>query len=135
MLRRGPDSSVSARSLRVDRTIDSVRGGLHEPGSVGGTPRNAAATREAILQSAVIAFTMHGYDGVGVREIAQSAGVTAMLVNRHFGSKEQLFAEAVDAAFTPRTVLSDDLGTLSGDVAARLVERTAPESEHLDRSS
>ncbi|PBC50018.1 TetR family transcriptional regulator [Rhodococcus sp. ACS1] len=94
--------------------------------------RNAAATREAILRSAVIAFTRHGYDGVGVREIAQSAGVTAMLVNRYFGSKEQLFTEAVDTAFAPRTVLSDNPATLAGDVAARLVERTAPESEHLD---
>lgn len=94
--------------------------------------RNAAATRDAILRSAVIAFTEHGYDGVGVREIAQSAGVTAMLVNRYFGSKEQLFAEAVDVAFEPRTVLSDRTETLSQDIAARLVERTAPESEHLD---
>lgn len=94
--------------------------------------RNAAATREAILHSAVIAFTRHGYDGVGVREIAQSAGVTAMLVNRYFGSKEQLFTEAVDTAFAPRTVLSDNPATLAGDVAARLVDRTAPESEHLD---
>ncbi|MFF3567904.1 TetR/AcrR family transcriptional regulator [Nocardia jiangxiensis] len=95
-------------------------------------PRNAAATRDAILRSAVIAFTKHGYDGVGVREIAQSAGVTAMLVNRYFGSKEQLFAEAVDVALEPRTVLSDCPETLSRDIAARLVERTAPESEHLD---
>jgi AcrR family transcriptional regulator len=94
--------------------------------------RNAAATREAILQSAVIAFTRHGYDGVGVREIAQSAGVTAMLVNRYFGSKEELFTEAVDTAFAPRTVLSDNPNTLARDIAARLVERTAPESEHLD---
>jgi len=94
--------------------------------------RNAAATRKAILRSAVIAFTRHGYDGVGVREIAQSAGVTAMLVNRYFGSKEQLFTEAVDTAFAPRTVLSDNSATLAGDVAARLVDRTAPESEHLD---
>ncbi|WP_019932858.1 TetR/AcrR family transcriptional regulator [Nocardia sp. BMG111209] len=102
----------------------------------GGTPhkrpRNAAATREAILRSAVIAFTKHGYDGVGVREIAQSAGVTAMLVNRYFGSKEQLFAEAVDTAFAPRTVLPDHVATLSQGIATRLVERTAPESEHLD---
>ncbi len=102
----------------------------------GGTPRkrprNAAATREAILRSALIAFTKHGYDGVGVREIAQSAGVTAMLVNRYFGSKEQLFAEVVDTAFTPRTVLPDHLETLSQDIATQLVDRTAPESEHLD---
>jgi AcrR family transcriptional regulator len=94
--------------------------------------RNAAATREAILRSAIDAFTRYGYDGVGVREIARAAGVTAMLVNRYFGSKEGLFAEAVDVSFTRRTVMSDDPDTVAGDVAARLVERTAPQSEHLD---
>ncbi|HEV7965751.1 MAG TPA: helix-turn-helix domain-containing protein, partial [Actinoplanes sp.] len=56
-------------------------------------PRNAAATRAAILASARRNFARAGYDGVGVREIAGGAGVTAMLVNRYFGSKEQLFAE------------------------------------------
>ena len=58
-------------------------------------PRNAAATRQAILQSARQAFARAGYSGAGVREIAHGAGVTAMLVNRYFGSKERLFAEAV----------------------------------------
>ena len=63
--------------------------------------RFAAATRDAILTSAIRAFARAGYDGVGVREIAGDAGVTAMMVNRYFGSKEQLFAEAVEAAFAP----------------------------------
>ncbi|WP_371785757.1 TetR/AcrR family transcriptional regulator [Streptosporangium subroseum] len=94
--------------------------------------RDAAATREAILRSAVAAFTRSGYDGVGVREIAQGAGVTAMLVNRYFGSKEQLFAEAVDVAFAPRTVVTgDDVRTLSRDAARMLVARTAPEADQL----
>ncbi|MFJ4467917.1 TetR/AcrR family transcriptional regulator [Streptomyces sp. NPDC089424] len=95
-------------------------------------PRNAAATREAILRSATEAFSRHGYDGVGVREIAAAAGVTAMLVNRYFGSKEQLFTEVVEASFAPPTVVTDDPGTLSRDVARALVERTAPGAEHLD---
>ncbi|MFJ7219696.1 TetR/AcrR family transcriptional regulator [Amycolatopsis sp. NPDC098790] len=95
-------------------------------------PRNAAATREAILNSALEAFTRAGYDGVGVREIAESAGVTAMLVNRYFGSKEGLFAEVVEAAMAERTVLTDDPATLAADLAASLVRRTAPDAERLD---
>jgi AcrR family transcriptional regulator len=94
--------------------------------------RNAAATREAILRSAVDAFTRYGYDGAGVREIAQAAGVTAMLINRYFGSKEGLFAEAVEVAFAPRTVVAGDPATISGDIARTLVERTAPDAEQLD---
>lgn len=78
--------------------------------------RNAAATRAAILASARKAFAQSGYDGAGVREIAAGAGVTAMLVNRYFGSKEQLFAEvlAVTAAsptiLTPENLKSPALG-------------------------
>jgi AcrR family transcriptional regulator len=83
--------------------------------------RNAAATREAILRSALVAFTRHGYDGVGVREIAQQAGVTAMLVNRYFGSKEQLFAEVVEVTFSERTLIADDIASLSRFAAAALV--------------
>ncbi|MFD0731091.1 TetR/AcrR family transcriptional regulator [Planotetraspora mira] len=94
--------------------------------------RDAGMTREAILRSALTAFTRFGYDGVGVREIAQKAGVTAMLVNRYFGSKEGLFAEVVDVALAPRTVVGDDLSTLSRDAAAALVAKTAPEAESLD---
>lgn len=69
--------------------------------------RNAAATREAILNSARQAFARSGYDGAGVREIAAGAGVTAMLVNRYFGSKEQLFAEAIAAANASPTIATD----------------------------
>jgi AcrR family transcriptional regulator len=70
--------------------------------------RNAAATRAAILASAVSAFAAHGYDGAGVREIARGAGVTAMLVNRYFGSKEKLFAEAVAATMARPVILAQD---------------------------
>ncbi|GIH28449.1 TetR family transcriptional regulator [Acrocarpospora phusangensis] len=94
--------------------------------------RDAAATRAAILASAIAAFARHGYDGIGVREIAQDAGVTAMLVNRYFGSKEQLFAEAVDTSFAPRTVIPEDPPALARELARRLVARTAPGAETLD---
>jgi AcrR family transcriptional regulator len=83
--------------------------------------RNAAATREAILRSGLVAFTRAGYDGVGVREIAQAAGVTAMLVNRYFGSKEKLFAEVVEVTFSDRTLIADDLASLARFAATALV--------------
>ena len=67
--------------------------------------RNAVATRAAILSSARLAFARAGYDGAGVREIAAGAGVTAMLVNRYFGSKETLFAEVVAASMATPSIL------------------------------
>lgn len=90
-------------------------------------PRNAIATREAILQSAFEAFARAGYDGVGVREIAGNAGVTAMLVNRYFGSKEELFAEVLAKAMNSPSVIS--LSTVqekqpAADLASVLVQAT-----------
>lgn len=86
--------------------------------------RDAAATRAAILQSARLAFAKAGYDGAGVREIAAGAGVTAMLVNRYFGSKEQLFAEAIAESMATTSVLAPEIvkADASGEaIAAALV--------------
>lgn len=108
----------------------------------GGPPprrRNAEATRQAILDSARLAFTRSGYDGVGVREIAQGAGVTAMLVNRYFGSKERLFEEVVEVTLSAPGILTNrvtarggELATLSREVAQALVAKTAPEATPMD---
>ncbi len=70
-----------------------------EPAGVGPKrKRDAAATREAILEAATRRFASEGYDRAGAREIAADAGVTAALVNRYFGSKEALFAEVIKRA-------------------------------------
>lgn len=69
-------------------------------------PRDAEATREAILGSARKAFAQSGYDGAGLREIAAGAGVTAMMVNRYFGSKQQLFAEVVEQTMTQGSLIA-----------------------------
>jgi AcrR family transcriptional regulator len=90
--------------------------------------RNAAATRQAILDSARKAFAQAGYDGVGVREIARAAGVTAMLVNRYFGSKEQLFAEVAAATMGSPLIVTEKVvqsGTPGLDLARALVGLTA----------
>jgi AcrR family transcriptional regulator len=70
-------------------------------------PRDGETTRAAILLSARRAFAAHGYEGAGVREIAAGAGVTAMMVNRYFGSKEKLFAEAAAATMAEPIILAD----------------------------
>lgn len=97
--------------------------------------RNAAATRAAILASARQAFARAGYDGAGVREIAADAGVTAMLINRYFGSKEQLFAEVVADTMRDPVILRPENVT-AADLAARmargLVAVTQPGETPLD---
>jgi AcrR family transcriptional regulator len=95
--------------------------------------RNAAATREAILQSALAAFSRHGYDGIGVREIAQAAGVTAVLVNRYFGSKEELFAAVVETAFAGRASLFEgDSSLLAQRLTADVVTKCEKDAERIN---
>src|SRR5215213_11524161 len=87
--------------------------------------RNAAATRQAILDSARWCFSHDGYDQVGVRDIAARAGADPALVNRYFGSKEGLFAEAVSAKF--------DLSELFDGDRAMLGERMARYILHVQK--
>ncbi|WP_237404536.1 TetR/AcrR family transcriptional regulator [Actinacidiphila reveromycinica] len=94
--------------------------------------RDAATTREAILTAAVVEFTEHGYARAGVRQIAERAGVTAMMINRYFGSKQGLFAEVVDRSFGPPTVVGTERSGAARTMARALAERTAPGAERLD---
>ncbi len=83
--------------------------------------RDAAATREAILQAATRRFATEGYQGAGAREIADDAGVTAALVNRYFGSKQKLFAEVIGRALDPGHLLQGQRGSLAGHLARVMV--------------
>lgn len=56
--------------------------------------RDAAATRQSLLDAATELFAERGYDRTTVRDIATRAGVNQALLFRYFGSKEAVFAEA-----------------------------------------
>lgn len=60
--------------------------------------RNAEQTRARLLAAAIRLFTARGYAQVGLREIAAAAHVTVGLINRYFGTKENLFREVVAAS-------------------------------------
>jgi AcrR family transcriptional regulator len=91
---------------------------------VSATPRrrrDAAATREAILEAATRRFATQGYGSAGVREIAQDAGVTAALINRYFGSKEELFAEVIRHVLDMRHLIEGERGDLADHLARVMV--------------
>lgn len=83
-------------------------------------PRNAAATKAAILSAARARFLRHGYDGVGLRDVAADAAVNVALVHRYYGSKEALFEAAVREDFSPGALLDGDRAAL-GERLARAV--------------
>jgi TetR/AcrR family transcriptional regulator, mexJK operon transcriptional repressor len=55
------------------------------------------AKRSAILAAAQNLFASHGFSATSMDAVAQLAGVSKLTAYRHFGSKDQLFAEAVTA--------------------------------------
>ncbi len=76
-------------------------------------PRNAVATRQAILDAARERFTAQSYEDVGMRDVARDVGVDAALVSRYFGSKEDLFVEVLDSCKNGRDLMDrqrDDFG-------------------------
>lgn len=63
------------------------------------------AKKDRILDAAEELFALHGYDGVTLRQIAQSAGVDVALASYHFGKKRDLF----EATFYRRAQIINDL--------------------------
>jgi AcrR family transcriptional regulator len=61
-------------------------------------PRDAQATREALLESARAVFDESGYDRATTREIGERAGVDPALIARYFDCKEGLFLAAIAEA-------------------------------------
>ena len=57
------------------------------------------STRELILQTALEAFSLQGYEGASTRSIATQAGVNQGLIPYYFRTKQALWREAVDRAF------------------------------------
>jgi AcrR family transcriptional regulator len=98
-------------------------------------PRMArAARREQLLSAAAAAFLERGFDGTSMESVADHAGVTRMLVYRHFESKQALYqavltsaVEQLQASFDP-----DAAGTEPG-VAGQLLEaaRRQPDAFRL----
>jgi AcrR family transcriptional regulator len=88
-----------------------------------GRPAGSPPNREAILAAAREQFRERGYDSATIRGIAAGAGVDPALVHHYFGSKEDLFAAALQLPTSPREALE---GVLAGDpdgLGERLVRR------------
>lgn len=76
-----------------------------------GRPAGSSDTRESILSSARELFARNGIDKTSIRAIAASAGVDSALVHHYFGTKQQLFAAAIQIPVDPRIVLEPILQT------------------------
>ncbi|MGW1119894.1 TetR/AcrR family transcriptional regulator [Streptomyces tanashiensis] len=76
--------------------------------------------RERILAAARTQFAERGYDKASVRGIAKAAGVDPALVHHYFGTKDEVFAAAIEVSFEPAAVLPAILGGPREAIGERL---------------
>jgi AcrR family transcriptional regulator len=67
-----------------------------------------AERREQILAAATRAFSRHGYTATSLDDVAEEAGVTRVLLYRHFESKADLYQALLDGVCTR---LAERVGT------------------------
>jgi AcrR family transcriptional regulator len=90
-----------------------------------------AATAQRILKAAQIEFGEHGLERTTVRAIAQRAQVDPSLVIQHYGSKNDLFAIAIQLH---RESTDDDVAAHLLDVLDVRLNELPPETRALVRS-
>ncbi|MEV0687714.1 TetR family transcriptional regulator [Nocardia sp. NPDC050378] len=79
--------------------------GTAKSGRTGRRPGNTD-TRTAILDAARTRFADNGFRNTSIRSIAADAEVDPALVHHYFGTKQQLFAAAVDFPADPDATLN-----------------------------
>jgi len=65
-----------------------------------------SGSKPAILQAARLQFAEFGYHGATIRAIAAAAGVDPALVHHFYGTKERLFAAAMELPVTPSEAIT-----------------------------
>ncbi|MGA5193289.1 TetR family transcriptional regulator [Streptomyces exfoliatus] len=76
--------------------------------------------RERILEAARGQFAERGYDKASVRGIAKAAGVDPALVHHYFGTKDEVFAAAIEVSFEPALVVPGIVGGPREAIGERL---------------
>ncbi|HXB48166.1 MAG TPA: TetR family transcriptional regulator [Streptosporangiaceae bacterium] len=65
-----------------------------------------SGSKAAILQAARVQFAEYGYQGATIRAIAAAADVDPALVHHFYGTKERLFAAAMELPVTPSEAIT-----------------------------
>jgi len=85
-----------------------------------GRPAGASDTRERILASAREFFARNGIDKTSIRAVAAAAGVDPALVHHYYGTKQQLFAAAIDIQINPMDVIGPIRATPVEEIGHKL---------------
>jgi TetR/AcrR family transcriptional regulator len=89
--------------------------------------RDAALSREILLNAAMEEFSAHGFDGARIDAIVKRAGVSRNLAYHYFGGKEDLFLHVMERMYTRMRAHHADLrikGLSPVDGMSQLIRHT-----------
>lgn len=75
--------------------------------------------RDAILETASVAFLDHGYRGASVNEMSRRSGISKETIYRYFKSKKELFAAVLDQELDHYQQSIDELDRIDQDKGLR----------------
>jgi TetR/AcrR family transcriptional repressor of nem operon len=104
-----------------------------EKHGVGTSQAEKAASHERIVTAAAARIRRDGIGGVSVSELMHDAGLTHGGFYRHFGSRDELIADAVDAALADGSRRTDAVAAVGGlpgfiDAYLSAAHRDTPET-------
>ncbi|MGN1031920.1 MAG: TetR/AcrR family transcriptional regulator, partial [Intestinibacter sp.] len=56
-----------------------------------------------IIEKAIYSFSMNGYDGTSISNIAELVGIKKSTIYSHFKSKDEIFEKAAEVSFREET--------------------------------
>ena len=85
--------------------------------------------KQQIVSEAYLLFSQHGYDRVTIKQLADACGITEPALYRHFESKQDIYAAALDTIrkrlehhdLFDRLAKSDDIEELFRELASHIV--------------
>ncbi|UTT48964.1 TetR family transcriptional regulator [Rhodococcus gordoniae] len=105
----------------------TVRGtGASRRGEPEKRRRTSDETRQLIIDAAGKAFATRPYRDITLKDIAEDAGVSAPLIIKYFGSKEQLYEELVDFQYGAQVLFDGPLESLGERMVAMLARPLEP---------
>lgn len=88
-------------------------------------------TREKILSEALALFSVNGFDGVSMSDIADTVGIKAASIYKHYTGKEDIFNSIVqrfkdktDSIFNPELLNNTDYVNISMEMLVGMIQRT-----------
>jgi len=123
----GPPHNASPAAASSGQAAGRGRRGGRRPGE--------SSARADILKAAQASFAEHGYDRATIRDIAARAAVDPALVIHYFGSKDALFAKALELPVRPSEVFARGMAAgveqLGATVVRTFLEAWEPPESRL----